>query len=370
MLKYLQRFQTTCGERHRFHIITFEQESYKMDAAEKEATHQLLSKQDLYWYPMQYHTGGAFMLFKKLVDFVLVYLKARQLNTRFQFETIIGFTTISGALALYLGKILNIKTLLLNIEPHSDYMADFGYWSKKGIKYKVLNYMEKQMMLTADHIAVPTRKAYDVWKDVPKKGQLHFVPTCIDLDDFHFDPDGRLHIRNELGLNDESRLIIYVGKFGGIYYTAEMAGRVFGKIADSNPQTFFYIISPDSKEEIREGFLAGGLKENQFLIKGKVPYEELSSHISAADFGILLVPSYPSQQYRCPIKTANYLACGVPYIITEGIGDDSDLALNKGVGLLVCGDNSLQLIGNFEREKIQRAVRQERNLDLMKDFLI
>ncbi|MEO9473983.1 MAG: glycosyltransferase [Cyclobacteriaceae bacterium] len=370
MLRYLQRFQETNEGRHCFHIITFEQEVYKMDATEKNATHRLLSKQDLCWYPMQYHTGGAFMLFKKLYDFVSVYLKTRQLHSRFHFQRVIGFTTISGAISLYMGKFLNTKTLLLNIEPHSDYMADFGYWSKTGIKYRLLNHMEKQMILTADHIALPTRKAYDIWKTVPKKGQLHFVPTCIDLDDFHFDPDGRKRIRNELGLNEESKLIIYVGKFGGIYYTAEMAGKVFGEIVASNPLAFFYIISPDSKEEVSKGFCDGGLKEDQFFFKGKVPYEELSSHISAADFGVLLVPSYPSQQYRCPIKTANYLACGVPYIITEGIGDDSDLASSAKVGLLVSGNNALQLKGSFEKEKMRYVVHQERNLDMMNDFLI
>ena len=369
MLKYLQRFQTSNGGRHCFHIITFEQEAYKMDATEKDATHRLLSKQDLYWYPMQYHTGGAFMLFKKFYDFVSVYLKARQLHSRFHFQRVIGFTTISGAIALYLGKILRTKTLLLNIEPHSDYMADFGYWSKKGIKYRLLNHMEKQMILTADHIALPTRKAFDVWKTVPKKGQLHFVPTCIDLDDFHFDPDGRKRIRNELGLSEESRLIIYVGKFGGIYYTAEMAGKVFEEIAASNPQTYFYIISPDSKEEVSKGFCAGGLNEDQFFFKGKVPYEDLSSHISAADFGVLLVPSYPSQQYRCPIKTANYLACGVPYIITEGIGDDSDLALNKGVGIVLDQKGAIWLNIDNTREVIRKTVFRERNLDLVLDFL-
>ncbi|MEP4669796.1 MAG: hypothetical protein ABJZ91_13300, partial [Cyclobacteriaceae bacterium] len=62
---------------------------------------------------------------------------------------------------------------------------------------------------------------------------------------------------------------------------------------------------------------------------------EISGFISAADIGVLAVPPLPSQVYRTPIKTANYLLCGLPYVTNRGVADDDIVAEQYKIGVVI-----------------------------------
>lgn len=369
LLRYLQKFQE-CYDIHRFHIITFEQRDYLFGKKDQQEIKEDLAKSNLFWSPCRYHSGGTFILLKKVVDFSTVIWKAINISLKNKLNTIIGFTTLSGILAYCISKLLRKPVVLINVEPHSDYMKDFGIWNKSGINYRLLKYFENNMIRNGDHVAFPTQNGLNHWKEVPVKGKLYFIPTCIELKDFHFDEIARREIRNRLHINDDTRVIVYTGKFGGIYYSMEEASRTFKNIFNHNENVHFYIITPDPVLVLEKLMNLVGFKKYQYTIIGKVPYEEISKHISVGDFGILLIPSYPSQKYRCPIKTANYLACGLPFVITEGIGDDSDLAKAENVGLVLNDYENVNLKTiNPSKEECQRIVRKHRHISIVVDFL-
>lgn len=149
--------------------------------------------------------------------------------------------------------------------------------------------------------------------------------------------------------------------------------KTFKEMISKSNNLLLYIITPDSIEEIQQVFDNYGLNRKYVLHK-RIQYEEISDHLSAADIGILFIPSYPSQQFRCPIKTANYLACGLPYLITENIGDDSKLAKELDVGLILDNENCLELSDikrskNFERKRLQKIVNKLRDINLVVEFL-
>lgn len=369
MLKYMIRLQQQNEGEHGFHVITFEQKSYALNAEEtKKLQAEYRRKYNIHWYPRQYNSGGPLMILKKGFDFINAYWSARQLVKKHKIKNVIGFTSISGVISMMIAKYLNLKLTLLNIEPHSDYMADFGFWPKSSLKYKLLKRYEEKLYDRADFLAVPTMNAYRERKEKDTKGNLYFVPTCIDTNDFAFSGPGRDEIRAEIGANADQQVILYLGKFGGIYYTIEEAADEFLRISKEAENVFFYVITPDIEDEVRAVFSQKGLQDKS-LVRGKIRYEELSKHISAADYGIMLVPSWPSQLFRCPIKTANYMACGVPYIITPGIGDDSDLAKEAGVGVVLEPKEKIDLTVRTDRKYIEEIVLQHRGLHLVVDWM-
>ncbi len=370
MLRYIQRFQESVhSKKYAFHIITFEHSDYCLSGDEVLNIKQELETLNIFWYPLNYHSGGMLFLFKKLYELINVILKAFWLNIKYRFQYVIGFTTVSGALAMYISKFLRTPLILMNIEPHSDYMADFGIWRRNGIKYRVLSYLESKMISSSNHVALPTRNAFNEWKKKQINGKLHFLPTCIDLDDFKFDEMGRKNYRAMLDVSDTTKVIVYLGKFGGIYYSIEETAAIFSSIKSMVGDVLFYVITTEQLSNVDRVFKAEGL-EGYYFLKNRIPLEELAEHLSAADFGILLVPPYPSQKYRCPIKTANYLACGLPFIITENIGDDSDLAIEERVGI-VLGHNEGEIFANHWNDKtyLRSIAEKHRGVDLVTSFL-
>ena len=60
--------------------------------------------------------------------------------------------------------------------------------------------------------------------------------------------------------------------------------------------------------------------------------------LAAADYGLLLRQSSTVNRVACPVKFGEYLACGVRPILTPGIGDQSRLAQDEDLGVVVTAD--------------------------------
>ena len=61
----------------------------------------------------------------------------------------------------------------------------------------------------------------------------------------------------------------------------------------------------------------------------------MSEWLSAADAGLALIKQVPSKRGSSPVKLAEYLSCGLPVVITDGIGDCSRVISDNRVGVVL-----------------------------------
>src|SRR5690606_3034331 len=139
-----------------FHIITYEQKKYALTAQEKESILQELKDQNIYWYPLTYHTGK-FILIKKSWDFFNGFLKVLFLKIKTRSQVLLSFTNIAGSVGFIFSKILNLKFIVFSYEPHSQFLADFGLWNRNSLKFKSLNKLENLMGKQGDYIITGTQ---------------------------------------------------------------------------------------------------------------------------------------------------------------------------------------------------------------------
>lgn len=111
-----------------------------------------------------------------------------------------------------------------------------------------------------------------------------------------------------------------------------------------------------------------------------VPHQELARYLAAADLGILGRGLFEGRslvnEVSSPIKFGEYLAVGTPVVLSEGVGDFSELADRTGAGVVLpsgCDDaTALDLLKRYViayltdtagiRSRCQDVARQ--NLDL------
>ncbi|MEP5613665.1 MAG: hypothetical protein ABJP45_15545 [Cyclobacteriaceae bacterium] len=330
LLKYLIRFQEL--ERGvRFHYITFEQENFRLSAKEIKLEKQLLEEKGIYWHPLKYHSGGLSIILKKLFDFTNLLVSLLFIRIKFRPRYVIGFTSISGIFAFLSGKFLGMSSLVLNMEPHATYMSDFGIWRTTSLKYKTLNWLEWMTIKNCSHLFLPTKAFYRVAKNLRADKPSYFLPTGINVNQRNFLPEERERLRNEKGFKNDDLVLIYLGKFGGIYYSAEDFAEKFKDVLNAENSVKVWIITPDNIQNVEEQ-MTSYIPKNKLIVDGKIPFEKINSYLSAADLGLFLVPSHSSQRYRCPIKTADYWGCGLPILITHGVSDDYIISRKYHVG--------------------------------------
>jgi hypothetical protein len=345
MLEYLKRLDLNTDVV--FHLITHEQKAYRLTKEEKDNTLKHLRKYNIEWYPINYHTGK-FILLKKGYDFTRSLVLCLKIKFKFKPKRIIAFLSGGGAFSYIISKIIRLKFIVVCLEPHSDYLVDFNIWSKNSLKYKLLNYFERKQAIHAEHIIVPTSYTENLLKEYKSKSRIWKSPICVDENKFRFSQEHRDKLRNHFGIA-EKYVLLYVGKFGGIYYNADNVFDFFNLLKEELPNLHLFIITGEEKDILTAAMKSRNINASDCTIQGFVPYNELNNFISLADIGFLAVPSLPSQKYRTPVKTGIYLQTGLPYIVNEGIAEDDIVAQKEDVGIV---------IKNISKESIPHCVEE------------
>ncbi|HWY12581.1 MAG TPA: hypothetical protein VN026_14710 [Bacteroidia bacterium] len=331
ILEYLKGLKTN-ENNFRFHLITHEQKEFVLTPPDVAIKKNELLKNNIKWYPVKYRSGNL-LLFKKMFNFLQTFFITLSIKRNYKPAAILGFLSISGGYSYILSKLLDLKLIVYCFEPHSKYMVDFNIWPKTGLKYKLLRRFEYLQLKHAVYTVVPNNFTKALAEEINKNNHIFVCPISIDTNLMIFDEAGREKIRNKINANGKT-VIIYTGKFGGIYYSSDEIVSFFSGLYQQNSNLFLYIITPN-ETEVRQSINKYKLTEGTYYISMMVNYTELNQHISAADIGLIAVPSLPSQKYRTPVKTAIYLSCGVPYIVNKNIGDDDSIALHENIGLVI-----------------------------------
>jgi hypothetical protein len=311
-------------------LITYEQERYAVSATEKIKIQEELRTYGIEWYPQRFHTGK-FLIFKKLYDLLVGLLTVAQIRVKYRTQLIFAFANVSGAFSIILSKLFRMKFLIYSYEPHAEFQAELGLWKRNGLPYKVLSSLERYAGLYGDYVLTGTQYMVDDLRAAGARGKILRAPTSVDEKRFVFDHVAREHIRKGLGIGNRPTLL-YLGKFGGLYYEKETA--MFCKYLKEHINSlFFLIVTPNDNNEVREWFHEAGFADNDFTVSG--PFTNVVPYISAADVGLNAIPPSPSQKYRSPTKTAEYLLCGLPYVTCRGVSEDDVIAEQYGVGTVL-----------------------------------
>jgi len=348
MLEYLRTLVKSEGVH--FYLITFEQKHYALSVEQVRRERRILLQSGISWYPIPYH-AGSFIVLKKIVDlFQAIFLmgKLRQLTKA---KLLVTFTNLSASIGIICAHLFRLKMLVYCYEPHSDFLVELGIWRKGSIKHRISRWIELYAGKRADFVMASTKHVANLLTDVKAKGRVVRAPVSVDEKAFTFKRKGRERVRREYSLHNRN-VVLYLGKFGYLYYNEEIA-KLCKILYDNINNTFFLIVTSNDNEAIQKMFREYGLPEESFSVTGNLTYDEVKDYISAADIGLSAVPPTPSQRYRSPTKVAEYLLCGLPYITCEGVSEDDIYAKKHNVGAVV---------KSFDENHISESIPQIRNL--------
>ena len=154
-------------------------------------------------------------------------------------------------------------------------------------------------------------------------------PGAVDLAVFP-KPDKQA-ARKLLGFDD--RLVVsYLGSLAW-YQLPDQGIRLFKLIKQHRPEALFLGITTEP-ERLLAMLAESGLGAGDFKVIS-VPSKDVAKYLPAADLGLLLREANPVNAVASPVKFAEYLACGLPVLVTAGIGDYSSIVEKERLGGVV-----------------------------------
>lgn len=174
--------------------------------------------------------------------------------------------------------------------------------------------------------------------------RLQVVPCCTDVAVAQRAAEQRLEMRAKLGLADKF-VVSYVGS-AAPWQALPQTLAVFSQIASIRPDAYLLVLTTDSIRLARAVEQAG-CPTGQVKVLS-VPHGDVPAYLAAADLGLLLREDSIVNRVASPMKFAEYLACGVPVVLSDGIGDFSDLVGQTGIGcVLPCGASNVDSYGTL-----------------------
>ncbi|MCJ7448030.1 MAG: hypothetical protein MUO72_10065 [Bacteroidales bacterium] len=196
-------------------------------------------------------------------------------------------------------------------------------------------YLEYQTILSANKIFSVSNVLMNYFINTFAAAKTKFVnyPSLSDLEKFYYDSDLRLRIRNELGVRESTLVFIYSGGIANEWHVSEQMFAFFNELNNYKEDLFFMFLTKDKAGVEKALVQYPALKQK--LISFSVPNNEVCKYLNAADFGILFRENTIMNNVASPTKFAEYMLCGLPVIISEGVGDYSTYTVEKEVGFLL-----------------------------------
>jgi glycosyltransferase involved in cell wall biosynthesis len=125
--------------------------------------------------------------------------------------------------------------------------------------------------------------------------------------------------------------MVFPGRVGRWHYTEETFGVVRG-VLDADPSAFLLVLTPEleAARTLARRLLPQGRYHIQAAAHADVP-----RFLRASDLGLLLRAQDPINVAACPTKFGEFMMCGLPVLISEGIGDCSAFVAEHAAGVVL-----------------------------------
>ena len=317
------------------------------------------------------------VLLTKFSDFTRFPIALWKLIKQHNINTVVCRSALAGGMILSITRLKGIPIIVESFEPHSQYMIDSNVWSKSDPRTRWARRMEQRLKRKATWL-LPVSENYRqklLTEGVPSSKMI-LIPCTVQTDRFALNSMVREDIRKQW--NWTGLVVgIYIGKFGGIYYEAE-AFEQFREAFRHFEDRFALIIltAQDGVKTLVDQYLRDDISPDRIQVLS-VPHDRVVDYLSVADFAFSTIRPAPSRVYCSPIKHGEYWANGLPIIVEDGIGDDSNIIKRDGGGVILRrGDygrafDQVDAIVKQGRQEIYKDIRslaiEHRSEEILKD---
>ena len=244
--------------------------------------------------------------------------------------------------------------------PYFSILKLFTFFHAKSI-YHILSYPVatsyarslKRMLIAAaqclfmDKIVVQSAELKRNWVGLSKLEKAIVIPVGFNKHEFYpLDHEQKLKTRSDLGLRPGQPVLVYSG---AIAHHRKIDNLVTAlKIVRElhNDVKLLMIGAGDALTDIQD--LASQLDlQDSLMFTGRVPYTEVNRLISAADVGLSYIPVNNNYNFNPPLKTFEYLACGLPTIATRTESNAS--IIQDGISGILVNDSPADLAASINR---------------------
>lgn len=245
-----------------------------------------------------------------------------------------------------------------------DERVDFDGLPSSGFSYRFLRDVEAQAVRKADVVITRADFASDILLARAgagtSRGKFKVVKNGRDANVFNLcSVDSSAKVRGELSIFNDAPLVIYAGSLGGKYKITEVY-EFFTLLLARRPDSYLLILTASEAIARAELVKFPDLK-GRVIVKQAEPID-VARYLSASDLGLAFIEPKFSMKAVSAIKIGEYLLCGIPVAVSNGVGSDGDILKPVSYALNNFGKDSLSSCVDWFCEVVLTDREKYRNL--------
>lgn len=190
-----------------------------------------------------------------------------------------------------------------------------------------------------------------------KNGEITIVPIGADLNVFS---PGNSSVREKYGIDPSEFLFSYVGSLHPLRRIEVLIEGL--KKVNRKKEAKLMLVGDGGTERLKKYAEAAGIRD-RVIFTGAIPYEDVPLYMRCCDVFLSYVPITPEFTIQPPLKTVEALACGIPVIATDTLGNrrfihHGENGYLSGDDVASLGNSMLELTENEAlKKKLQKNAR-------------
>ncbi len=254
--------------------------------------------------------------------------------------------------AIAIKKLKNIKIIF---DPRSDFPEEnvtAGKWGINSLSFKIWKLLEKMYLRNSDKTIAIAKTYIGHFEKICKDAKFSLVPNNVDTEKFKRNKEFRQHFRSRHNMGEKDILFCYCGTLGDHWHNPETYASYIIKFRALNLCHRFLFITPNI-EILKNVFNQHRIKPEEYIVVHS-KFEDVPKYLSAGDFGMVVMGQ---PKITMAIKTAEYLAMGLPVITNSNLAGAKEIVEENSVGVVHDIDSNLAKLQQFIEEFIQNRER-------------
>ena len=322
VLQYL----TALARHHQITLITYEKPVDWSDGPRRSRLLDEVREAGIRWKPLRYHRSPSVPA--TAYDLCTGAVVAAWLTLRHKIQIVHARSYVPSVLAVLLKKFFGTRYIFDMRGFWPDEKVDAGTWQRNSAVYRWTKRFEAYALRKADVIVSLTSAGADVIRgldclrgDAP---HIEVIPTCVNL---------QLFSASARALEDDQFVLGYVGNVAGWYHFGPVLD-VFQRIATEHPHACLRILNRGQRSLIMQYLAEHDVRASNVEISA-ADFRDVPSAMRSMHATCFFIKPVFSKLASAPTKLAEFLACGVPCMVNDGVGDMGRIVREEGVGVVV-----------------------------------
>ena len=329
VVAYIERLADRCD----ITLLSFEKPVHLSRPDDVARMRERLAVSGIRWMPLRYHKRPPIL--STGYDVLRGFARALAWGLSGPRGIVHARSYVPALIALWLKKCLGAGFLFDMRGFWVDERVDGGHWAGTGPLYRMAKRCERQFFERADAIVSLTHEGVRAFPalgyDVPRATPIEVIPTCTDLGRFAPGPKNAALV-SRLGLSGR-RVIGTIGTLSNWYLRDETL-RGFAQLARRMPDVTILMVTNEDHDRLRLDAAAAGLPLERLTLVSAA-FSDMPDYVRLIDLGLFFIKPRFSKKGTSATKLGEFLACGIPVVINEGVGDSDRIIRDSRAGLVV-----------------------------------